>query len=392
MQQQISVQRRDRRGPTRPLCVLAALGWLAAGCAGDDTGELPTPQGFAGKGGLVGASGVGDQNGQSSGKSGGGAGKAGSGGAGAKRSQPGAAGLPGGTCANALADTAPVTPTIWLVVDGSSSMTNAFANGKNRWQALRSTLMDPGGIVESLQSVAKFGLVIYAGSGPDPAKCVQLITVDPALDNHAAISAKYPMSPIASGTPTDRALDYVVNELPISSQSSPDAHAGPIYVVLATDGQPNIGCGDLSGGSDAKIEQNVIDITKQGTDNGMQMYVISLAGSDQKLQGHLEQVAMATASKTKPFVPATQNDLIATFQKIVGGASCQIDLKGMVDDGAACSGKVLLNGKELPCDSDNGWRLLDADTFQLTGKACSDFLSSASTVYAMFPCEVFRPD
>ena len=359
---------------------LCACAW-SAGCSGDDSNEPAYPEGFAGTGGLVGASGVGD-SGQSSGKSGG-AGKSGS---------RGAAGLPGGTCADGLADTAPVTPTVWLVVDGSSSMTNAFANGRNRWQTLRSTLMDPGGIVESLQAVAKFGLVIYAGSGPDPATCVQLITVDPALNNHAAISAKYPMNPVASGTPTDRALDYVVNDLPVVSQSSPDAEAGPIYVVLATDGQPNIGCGDLSGGSDAKVEQNVIDITKKGTQNGMQMFVISLAGGDQKLQGHLEQVAAATASKTKPFVPATQNDLIATFQKIVGGASCQIDLKGRVDEAAACSGKVTLNGKSLPCNGNDGWKLVDFDTIQLVGKACDDFLGSASSLYAMFPCEVFRPD
>ncbi|HKP63883.1 MAG TPA: vWA domain-containing protein [Polyangiales bacterium] len=388
MKQHNQLRRSGRRWTAQPwlaLVVVGAVGWLSTGCAGDDTNDYPTPKGFAGKGGLFGASGVGTPSGQG-GKNGG------KGGSGGKGSQPGAAGLPSATCAKGLADTAPVTPTIWLVVDGSSSMTNAFANGRNRWQTLRSTLMDPGGIVETLQDVAKFGLVIYAGSGPDPAQCVQLITVDPALNNHAAISAKYPADPVASGTPTDRALDYVVKELPVANQANPDREAGPIYVVLATDGQPNIGCGDLSGGSDAQVEKNVIDITKRGTENGMNMYVISMAGGDQRLQSHLEQVAAATATKTKPFVPATQNDLIATFQKIVNGASCQIDLKGMVDEGAACSGKVMLNDKDLTCNSDNGWRLIDADTIQLTGKACSDFLSSASSVYAMFPCEVFRPD
>jgi hypothetical protein len=60
--------------------------------------------------------------------------------------------------------------------------------------------------------------------------------------------------------------------------------------------------------------------------------------------------------------------------------------------GAACSGKVTLNGKDLECDSDNGWRLVDDNTFELTGSACTSFLGSASSVYAMFPCEVFRPD
>jgi hypothetical protein len=249
----------------------------AIGCGSDaKKDELPTPEGFSGMGGLLGAAGVGAA-GQSGGKS---AGKAGNGGKTGSNPQPGAAGLPGGTCANAVANTAPVIPTIWLVVDGSSSMTNNFANGRTRWQALRSTLMDQGGVVDSLESVAKFGLVIYAGNAATPDDCVQLITVDPALNNLAAMATRYPMDPVASGTPTDRALDYVVTNLPVTNMSAPDMESGPVYVVLATDGQPNKGCGDLSGGNDAMVEQNVVDVTKRGTDAGMKMYVISLAGGD----------------------------------------------------------------------------------------------------------------
>ena len=376
-----------RCGSSPAVHSLTFLFAFAVACGSDDNGkELPTPEGFSGTGGLIGASGVGG-GGRSAAKAGSGA-KGGSN-AGA---QPGAAGLPGGTCANASAVTAPVKPTIWLVVDGSSSMDNAFAGGRTRWQTLRSTLMDAGGIVETLQATVRFGLVIYAGSGPDPNVCVQLTTVQPAFNNHAAIAAQYPMQPVASGTPTDRALDYVVDNLPVTNTANPDALSDPVYVVLATDGQPNIGCGDLSGGNDPMVEQNVIDITRRGSDAGMQMYVISLAGEDRNLQNHLNQVAMATRSKTAPFAPSTQGDLVSTFQRIVGGASCQIELKGRVDEAAACTGKVTLNGKDLACASDDGWRLLDEDTFQLTGSACSDFLSTTSTVYAMFPCEVFRPD
>ena len=362
------------------------LTWALA-CGSDDDGkELPTPEGFSGTGGLIGGSGVGG-GGRSAGKAGSG-GKAGNGGT----TQPGAAGLPGGTCANATANTAPVKPTIWLVVDGSSSMSNNFTSGRTRWETLRSTLMDPGGIVETLQATVRFGLVIYAGSGPDPNECVQLTTVQPAFNNHGAIAAQYPLQPIASGTPTDRALDHVVNNLPVTNAANPDAQNDPVYVLLATDGQPNLGCGDLSNGNDPMVEQNVVDITREGSEAGMQMYVISLAGDDRNLQNHLNQVAMVTRSKTPPFVPSTQGDLVSTFQKIVGGASCQIDLNGRVDKAAACSGKVSLNGKDLACNSDNGWRLIDDETFQLTGTACSDFLSTTSTLYAMFPCEVFRPD
>jgi hypothetical protein len=367
------------------LLVCAAAG----GCGSDEKkNDLPTPEGFAGNGGLDGASGFG-MPGQTAGK---GAGKAGSGGkSGGPNSQPGAAGLPGGTCANAVADTEPVTPTVWLVVDGSSSMSNNFDAGQNRWQALRATLMDQGAVVDSLQSVVRFGLVVYAGNAATPDNCVQLITVEPALNNRDAIAAMYPMNPVASGTPSDKALDYVVTNLPVTNMSAPDDKSGPVYVVFATDGSPNKGCGDLNG-NDPAVEQNVIDVTKRGTDAGMNMFVISMAGGDNRLQSHLDKVAAATATKTPPFVPSTRGELISTFQKIVSGASCQIDLKGQVDTGAACSGKVTLDGKDLECNNDNGWKLVDENTFQLNGSACTTFLSKASMVYAMFPCEVFRPD
>jgi hypothetical protein len=306
--------------------------------------------------------------------------------------------LPSNTCASGLADTAPVTPVIWLVVDGSSSMNQEFDAGRNRWQTLRSSLMDKGGIVDSLQSLAKFGMVIYSGGSSDPMQCVQLVTVQPALNNFPALDAAYPMMPLGMGTPTDKALEHVVTALPVVTQTMLDTRNEPIYVVLATDGSPNDSCGrggGLSGGSgrdDAAVRQAVIDVVKRGTMAGMNMYVISMAGGDQSLQSHLEQVAMATTTMTPPFSPASQNDLVKTFRDIVGSASCQIDLKGMVKQGQECAGKVTLNGSDLACGSNDGWHLLDPNTFELTGKACSDFTSVASTVSAMFPCEVFRPE
>jgi hypothetical protein len=312
-------------------------------------------------------------------------------------------GLPQGTCASGVADTSPVTPVIWLVVDGSSSMNQEFSAGRNRWDTLRSTLMDPGGIVDTLQSVAEFGMVIYSGGGgggggSDPSQCVQLVTVQPALNNHAMLAAMYPTTPLGMGTPTDKALDHVVTTLPVTPQQMLDARGKPIYVVLATDGQPNDACdggGGIFGGGgrdDATVRQDVIGVTTKGTQAGMQMYVISLAGGDTQLQSHLEQVAMATASQKPPFVPETQTDLVATFRDIVGSASCQIDLKGEVMQGKECAGKVTLNGTDLACGSNDGWKLLDKDTFELTGMACNNFTSTPSTVAASFPCEVFVPE
>jgi hypothetical protein len=301
------------------------------------------------------------------------------------------------SCARGMQTTMPITPTVWLIVDGSSSMTEMFEAGRSRWQALRSTLMDSGGVVDSLQAAVKFGMVIYSGGSSDPAQCVQLVTVMPALNNLSALSAQYPDSPLGMGTPTDKALDHVVSDLPVFNGGMLDANQGPVYVVLATDGQPNDSCGGggfLGGGRNgsADVEQRVIDVTTKGTSMGMNMFVISLAGDDTRLQDHLNDVANATISKTPPYVPATQNDLIAAFRKIVGGATCQVALDGTVMQGQECSGSVMLNSTALRCDDPDGWKLADPRTVQLTGAACMSFMAAQSLVVANFPCEVFTPD
>jgi hypothetical protein len=305
-----------------------------------------------------------------------------SGSAGVPATPPAEMGCPDGT-ANAM----PITPTVWLVVDGSSSMNEAFDAGRTRWETLRSTLMDSGGVVETLQAVARIGMVIYSGGGLGGAECVQLVTVEPALDNYATLDAQYPQDPIGMGTPTDRALDHVVTNLPVVNVDMLDQELEPVYVVLATDGQPNDSCGGNLGDSTA-VQQSVIDVTTRGTQMGMNMFVISLAAGMADLQSHLEQVAQATLTKTPPFVPDTQAELVATFLGIVGSATCLVSLDGRVKDGQQCLGAVLLNGTPLTCDSDNGWRLSDPSTVELTGTACEDFRASQSQVYASFPCGV----
>jgi hypothetical protein len=272
-------------------------------------------------------------------------------------------------------------------------MDDDFEADRSRWDALRSTLMDPGGVVETLQANVRFGMVIYSGTEDDEDECVNLITVEPALNNMPRLASDYPMEPLGNGTPTDKALDHVVTTLPVLNQSGPDDNNGPIYVVLATDGQPNDRCEGRSGGrEDSDVEQEVIDITTRGTQMGMQMFVISLAGDDTDLQSHLTMVANATTSKTPPYVPSTQTDLVAAFRKIVGDASCQVQLDGMVKQGQECGGVVQLNGNDLACNTSDGWMLTDPRTVQLTGSACASFLAQTSLVTASFACDIFVPD
>jgi hypothetical protein len=174
-----------------------------------------------------------------------------------------------------------------------------------------------------------------------------------------------------------------------------DTTSGPIYVVLATDGQPNDNCGAGGGGRQGNginVEQRVVDVTEEGTRNGMQMFVISMAGGDTRLQSHLELVAAATASKTPAFAPSTRGDLISAFEKVVGAASCLVSLDGSVEQGKECTGSVRLNSVALPCNQVDGWSLFNPSTVQLTGSACDTFVHQQSMVVADFPCEVFSPN
>jgi hypothetical protein len=348
---------------------------------------------------------------------------------------PGASGLgsgaaPGGTCAQGLATASPITPTVWLVVDGSGSMDEAFESS-TRWIALRAALMDPDGVVASLQAAVRFGLVLYDGpdegllsmcfapenidpnclcfSGfepfccqarcggmpaapPTPAECANVMVVQPALSNHAALDGAFPRQPLGGSTPTDRALQRVVSEFSMLAPAQPDAlAAGPVIVILATDGAPNDACGGTINATDAEVAQRVLDVVGDGVQMGMRMFVISLAGDDPQLRTHLQQVAQLGSPGQPPFEPSTKDELVDALRNIVGGATCQVALDGKVAVGQECSGEVALNGESLTCGAADGWRLVDDHTLQLTGAACDRFLASQSSVSARFPCGVFIP-
>jgi hypothetical protein len=325
-----------------------------------------------------------------------------SGGSSGASGQPIAGAAGNESCAEGLANTTPVTPTVWLVLDGSGSMNEDFGD-ETRWQALRAALMDDGGIVSTLERNVRFGMVLYSGAEsdddePPPAQCVDLVVVDPALDNYAALQAQLPDEEPGGWTPTDQALEHVVDNLPVTNMPVLDGTSEPTYVVLATDGAPNDRCaGDSGGGGggrdfDEVTAQRVLDVVGRGASAGVKLLVISLAGDDDDLQTHLEEVATLSGSGLAPFVPATRDELVTTFQQIIGGASCQIALQGMVMADQACSGTVTLSGTPLVCNDDNGFRVVDGRTLQLMGDACSNFLAVDSQLHATFPCGAFTPD
>jgi hypothetical protein len=314
-------------------------------------------------------------------------------------------------------------------------MGEAFG-GSSRWLALRSALMDPGGVVQTLQAVVRFGLVIYdgplaAGFGAQcfqpgniniacgcfsgfepsccepgcggtpapqamPADCPDVMVLNPALANYAAISAAYPARELGGSTPTDRALERIVSTLPVVNKHLPDDMSGPVYVILATDGAPNDTCsmnGGGGGGLDFQpaVAQRVLDVVRNGVTMGMRMFVISLAGGDARLRTHLQEVAQIGSPGQAPFEPSSRDELVTALRNIIAGATCQVALDGTVASGQECSGQVALNDRPLPCNEPDGWRLVNANTLQLSGAACDSFLGAPSSVFATFPCGAFIP-
>lgn len=329
------------------------------------------------------------------------------------RSGAAGAGLKDGQCAKQNIVTSRVVPTIWLVIDGSGSMLNplGLANPQSRWSALVDALMNPdNGIVKSLEKDVQWGVVLYDGPAPGgvssvmlpdggvknfpPAEtCPRVAVVEPKKEAFTDISMVVGIDPLSGSTPTDKALEVVVNHLPDMSGQVLDARVYPTIVVLATDGEPNDFCnvdailGIPLGGD---VRPKVIAAVKQMESMNVKTYVISLAGEDQNLTAHLNQVAAAGGTKMPPFFPTTKDQLVQAFKDIIGPeTACDVVLNGSVKPGIECMGKIKINGIELPCNDPNGWALKTPSTVTIQGTACDKYKMDLTAVLeADFPCEV----
>jgi hypothetical protein len=323
-------------------------------------------------------------------------------------------GLKDGQCAKQNIVISRVVPTIWLVIDGSGSMLSPLGGGsaQSRWSALYDALMNPdSGVVKSLEKDVQWGVVLYDGPPPGgmpmqvalpdggvktfpPAEtCPRVVVSEPKKEAFADISMIVGIDPLGGSTPTDRALDVVVNHLPDLTGQALDMRVFPTIVVLATDGEPNDFCnvdpflGIPLGGD---VRPKVLSAVQQLESMSVKTYVISLAGGDQGLTAHLNQVAAAGGTGLPPFFPTTKDQLVQAFKDIVGPeTACEVVLNGAVKPGIECMGKIKINGVELACNDPNGWALKDPSTVVIQGTACEQYKMDLSTVLeADFPCEL----
>lgn len=294
-------------------------------------------------------------------------------------------------CASAELKLTRVIPTVWLMIDGSGSMGAPLQDltGPSRWQVTRDALIGASGLVPRLQTAVEFGLYVYDGGLSPPGipgpQCPATVIVEPALDNASAVSGTYPEVETGASTPTHFALLDLKSRIDAAGAVS----SGGTFIVLATDGMPNL-C-DFHDGlpSTPDTEAEAVQTVQQLASAGTQVFVISLAGDDPILQAHLEQVASAGGTGKPPFTPTTQDELAAALSEIVGAtASCDVRLHGRVENNRECMGTVTLDGKPLVCDDDDGYRVKDDhQAIELLGHACEALQSAADPeLKVTFPC------
>ncbi|MET0284708.1 MAG: vWA domain-containing protein [Polyangiales bacterium] len=292
-------------------------------------------------------------------------------------------------CGKAELTTQRVVPRVWLLLDGSGSMSAPLGGltGPSRFALLRQALLDPtNGLVAKLAGAVEFGLMIYDGglSPPGiyvPGLCPRVTVVEPALDNYQAIAAAYPMEPTGASTPTHYALVDLQARIVAAMRSE------PTFVLLATDGKPNI-C-DFHDGipSNFLTDQEAVDTVTQLEQAGTRTFALSMAGDDADLGAHLNDIAKAGGTGASVFSPATQDDLVKSLTEIFGGTqSCSIAVEGKIVSGKECSGDVKLNEQVLRCDTD--YRVGDdKQTLELLGDACKTLRSEPSSqLSASFAC------
>src|SRR6478735_4430486 len=305
---------------------------------------------------------------------------------------------PDGCVQDEVKVTSPI-PTVIMLIDQSGSMVEQFGNG-NRWNVLRDALIDKNtGIISTLESKVRFGLALYTsengfGSGTPPKTCPIITDVAPALNNFAAITAKYRANDWKDDTPTGESVDAAVKILDAVSEP------GPKVIVLATDGEPDT-CADPDTG-DEKVREAARALSVTAVQNAFKKqistYVISVG--NEIGEDHLRAVANAgqglavDVDATKRYYLANDQDELATaFDTIVSGVrSCVFTLNGTVQADRADSGSVVLDGKFLIYMDKDGWRLTSPSVLELQGAACAALKKSGDHALKInFPCGDFIP-
>ena len=272
----------------------------------------------------------------------------------------------------------PTTPSILLVLDQSGSMfSNNLSAGVTRYAGMRDALVGTTGVVTQLETKAYFGSELYTCNGNNPA----LTAVPRALTNAGAIRTSIDSKNGGDNTPTAAAIAAGAASL----MATPPPMGSPPVIVLATDGEPNV-CGDNTVNNTTRAGS--VTAVGNAFTAGYPVYVLAIGTSGAHFQNlaNAGQGWVAGQPNVTYYPVATAAALKTAFDTIINGViSCDLSLTSTIDDAAAASGTVIVNGMTLTFGTD--WILVNGNIIRLTGAACTNLKASANpTVSASFPC------
>jgi hypothetical protein len=307
-------------------------------------------------------------------------------------------------CNKVEIDFAPRVPSVFVLVDRSSSMFE-----RSFWEPLKLGVL---AVIEQLQADIRFGFSSYTGA--QGMQCPELTMIVPLAEkNYDAIKRAYDAiakPTFKAETPTSLAIAEITKTLLAEPKDTPK------YIVLVTDGEPDF-CDDpnVTCSRDA-----VVAAAQAAYAQGVGTFIFSVGGEVDR--GHLGDVAnagtgqpvedrqmavhyqcpmsMATYAATSgsaPFFEPDVNDraalVTALTNTIAGVRSCVFDLQGKVkiDLKLADQGVVEIDGQRVPYGGADGYRMNSETQLELLGAACTRLKQpDTQRIFIDFPCEAIE--
>jgi hypothetical protein len=313
---------------------------------------------------------------------------------------PGAGG--GGNCPGVSVASQPVNPAVMLVIDRSASMACAIDSRaevvndcpgrddpdapESRWLSFKDPLLD---VARDVQGGVILGAMFYPSN--DACGTSSRPTVPLKLGNFDALRGKYDDFNPGGSTPTSDAIAKAAAHL-TSAESKLPPNA-PKFILLASDGSPHCEGNDF----DAEQARSVSAVSDAFA-AGVRTFVVAIgdlfqtvAEKRERFQALADAGAGAQAGGGKLYLATDREQLTKDLTALIGGLlPCSFDLDVALTNPAqdAPKGVVTLNGAPVPFDDPDGWKLVDGDTIEFVGKACTDLRAGAADVKASFPCDV----
>jgi hypothetical protein len=299
------------------------------------------------------------------------------------------------TCARIDARPSPKATAVWFVINPLSLegllATDDVTGEDYSVDFMPDLLFGHDGVVTKLGGTIQFGIACHevtsAGSLAGP--CPKGVFVPAATNNASALADALDKVTYYQGT-TWASLGMIEQELARRTEPTQDT------IILVQDYWGDAQCELFTSGED--MQRQAVERLAAA---GVRTSVVTLLWTAQQAldaeqnneDARRKGIQLAQLGGGEAFASDQVEAIRGAIESSVNRAvSCQIRLEGELEPGLECDGEVTLGGSPLSCNDANGFRLLDANTLELTGEACDRLRQDATaTLSASFPCDAFVP-